>query len=207
MNEISITTTYDREWMLPFPDELFDTLGSEKALEPSSWQELMDLDDKWGMGHGAGPEIAAIVIAITSPLWEYIVEKLLDGLIKTVKSKWFSKASSKADEVQKVSKEKHRFSRARNKKIEEATIPRWHKLDDPFPYALMNVVISSQEKSSNRFVQVLFPYPMTDVEAEKAVSELKEILDKVQPNSGGVMYFDKSKSKWVLQGTIKLYEK
>jgi hypothetical protein len=206
MNKISITTTYDGEWSLPFPDDLLDTLGSEKASVPKSWQELIDLNHKMGLQHGAGPEIAAILIAITSPLWEYTVEKLLDGLIKTVKSKWFSKASSKADEVQKVSKENHEFSRARNRKIKEAAIPKRQELDEPFPYALMNVAISSQEKSSTRSVQVLFPYPMTDVEAEKAVSELKDILNKVQPNSVGLMYFDKSKSKWVLQGNIKLYE-
>ena len=70
----------------------------------------------------------------------------------------------------------------------------------------MNVAISSNNKSSKRYVQVLFPYPMTDNEAEKAVSELKDILHHVGPNSGGVMYYDKKLSKWILQGTIKIIE-
>ena len=206
MSTISINLTYDGEWDLPIPDDLINSMGVEENYRKSSWQELLP-PSGLELNHGAGPEIAAIVIAITSPVWEYAIEKLLDGLTKTVKAKWFSKVSSKADEARKTGKENNKFTRIRDKKIKDSTIPNWQKVDDPFPYALMNVAISSHGKSSTRFVQVLFPYPMTDTEAEKAISELKEILNKVQPNSGGVMYFDKLTSKWILRGTIKLDEK
>jgi hypothetical protein len=205
MKKTSISIIYDSEWNLPLPNDLLYSMEVDEYYWKKSWQET--IPPGLELSHGAGPEIAAIVIAITSPFWEYAVEKLLDGLIKIVKSKWFSTASSKADEAKETGKENNIFSRARDKKIKEAAIPDWEKRDDPFPYALMNIAISSHGESSNRFVQILFPYPMTDVEAEKAVSELKGILDKVQPNSAGVMYFDKLKSKWVLQRTIKLYKK
>lgn len=73
--------------------------------------------------------------------------------------------------------------------------------DNYLPYPLMNIVISENGK---RWIQVLFPCPITDIQAEQAILNLQKILGRIEPSSRGMMIYNKSDRNWIIKGPIKL---
>lgn len=200
---------YDNEFGIPFPTSLFNRLKI-------SDRDIVPVFKPLSLNEGAGPIFASIVIRIRSndDVWDYTVENVITGLGELTTEKWFGEASDKAQEMEKILLQEtptNPYEKIRQKMLSKYHPPRYwqHMLSMTstanehysmhLPYSLMNIFMSNNKRGQ---VEILFPYPITDIQVEKAIPTLRKTLE-CETLGYSTMIYDRNAGGWITKGTLK----